>query len=155
MTHRTASLLLVEDDAQDAFLVGRSLSNLKDGARVHHVRTYAEAQAFLSQKGGFATAERPACVMVDLNLPDESGEALIRWMLEIPTLSAIPVIVFSGDRTGYPMVDTLPNVACRIEKPGEIGGYDALAAALRPMVLSAMTGQFANNDNFGADVASE
>ena len=125
-------LLLVEDDPQDAFLVQRCLSDLPYGGKVFAVAGLKEAQAHLMQSADIA------CVMVDLKLSDGSGATLIEWMLAQDALKEIPVIVFSGDRSQNPELDTYSNVACLIQKPSSADGYEALAQALRPIVSSAL-----------------
>jgi len=132
MTHYTPRLLLVEDDPQDAFLVQRYLSDLPYGGEVERVDSLRNARAKLSQSTDIA------CVMVDLKLADGSGATLIEWMLSEDSLREIPVIVFSGDRSTHPELDTFTNVACLIQKPASAEGYDTLAQALRPIVESAL-----------------
>lgn len=132
MTHYTPRLLLVEDDPQDAYLVQRYLSDLPHQGEVDHVGSLQDARALLGASTDIA------CVMVDLKLADGSGASLIEWMHAEPELREIPVIVFSGDRSAYPQLDTYSNVACLIQKPGSADGYDALAQALRPIVESAL-----------------
>jgi CheY-like chemotaxis protein len=128
----TPRILLVEDDPQDAFLVQRHLSDLPYGGELMGVSGIHEAQARLMETADIA------CVMVDLKLADGSGATLIEWMLDQPTLKDIPVIVFSGDRSQHPELDTFSNVACLIQKPSSASGYEALAQALRPIVSSAL-----------------
>lgn len=132
MTHYTPRLLLVEDDPQDAFLVRRYLSDLPYGGQVDHVDSVRNARAQLDQRSDIA------CVIVDLKLADGSGAALIEWMLSHGSAREIPVIVFSGDRSDHPDLDTFTNVACLIQKPESAEGYAALAQALRPIVESAL-----------------
>lgn len=128
----TPRLLLVEDDPQDAFLVQRHLSGLPYGGELLVVSGMHEAQARLME------AVDIACVMVDLKLSDGSGATLIEWMLDHDALKDIPVIVFSGDRSQHPDLDTYSNVACLIQKPSSPEGYEALAQALHPIVSSAL-----------------
>lgn len=132
MTPYTPRLLLVEDDPQDAYLVQRYLSDLPYQGEVDHVGSLQDARALLSETRDIA------CVMVDLKLADGSGASLIEWMLGETELQEIPVIVFSGDRSEHPQLDTYSNVACLIQKPDSADGYDALAQALRPIVESAL-----------------
>ena len=128
----TPRLLLVEDDPQDAFLVRRYLSDLPYGGEILAVSGMHDTKARL------ADAVDIACVIVDLKLADGSGATLIEWMLDHPALKDVPVIVFSGDRSQNPELDTLSNVACLIQKPASPEGYEALAQALHPIVSSAL-----------------
>lgn len=132
----TPRVLLVEDDPQDSFLVRRHLSDLPYGGEVVSVTRIQEAQARLN------AAADIACVLVDLKLTDGSGATLIKWMLAHDALKDIPVIVFSGDRSEHPELDTFSNVACLIQKPSSISGYEALAQALHPIVSSALARSF-------------
>jgi len=132
-------ILLLEDDPADAVLIRQCLGDLFNGCELEHTPSLEQArQSLLAQCEGQG-AFLPACVLVDLKLNDGSGTELIEWMWEDPRFQAIPVIVLSGDRRGYPELDGLPNVRCQITKPSEISGYEALSQALRPIIESTMS----------------
>lgn len=80
----TGTILLVEDDARIAEVAQAYLE--RAGLRVRHVFTGREAMAFLS-------TEPAALVVLDLMLPDLSGEALCR---ELKELSDIPVVMLTA-----------------------------------------------------------
>ena len=78
-----------------------------------------------------------------LLVEDDPQDAFLvqRHLSDLPyggELKDIPVIVFSGDRSQHPELDTFSNVACLIQKPSSASGYEALAQALRPIVSSAL-----------------
>ena len=64
-------ILLVEDDAGDALLVEEMLADTGLPHTLRLARTLAESLAELG-RGGFD------CVLLDLNLPDGTGAALLR-----------------------------------------------------------------------------
>lgn len=89
-------LLLIEDDAGDAVLVQALLEDDAHGSwRVHWAQDMAKAV--------LALAEQPACVLLDLHLPDAVGLDALKLVLhEAPSAA---VVVLTG------MVDTDLGVA--------------------------------------------
>ncbi|WP_018656124.1 PP2C family protein-serine/threonine phosphatase [Actinomadura flavalba] len=82
------SVLLVEDDAGDTLLIQEFLADSGLRARLLAARSLAGAQAII------ADGERPACVLLDLHLPDSSGLEGLHTMLAAAPQSA--VIVLTG-----------------------------------------------------------
>lgn len=82
------SILLVEDDAEDAFLVQRLLDLRGDGQfAVRHVSNASDAIRTLT-KGGVDV------VLLDLGLPDSQGfETVVRIRTSFP---GVPVVVLTG-----------------------------------------------------------
>lgn len=80
----TGTILLVEDDARIAEVAQAYLE--RAGFRVRHVFTGREAMALLS-------TESAALVVLDLMLPDLSGEAICR---ELKELNDIPVVMLTA-----------------------------------------------------------
>ena len=87
----TTDLLLIEDDAGDAVLVRALLDDDAHGSwRVHWAKNLAEAAPVL--------AAQPACVLLDLHLPDGVGLDVLKVVLHEAPHAA--VVVLTG------MVDT-------------------------------------------------
>lgn len=86
-----ARILLVEDDADLAAVVLSSFGQQGGSAQVHidHVSSLSEAKAACQ-------AHTPAILILDLNLPDGSGFAFVRWLRRQPTLCTLPLVVYSG-----------------------------------------------------------
>lgn len=81
------SLLLVEDDRADALLVEELIADTNADIRVTWAASVADAQHRLA-------ADRPDCVLLDLNLPDADGiDALDRICGYDAT---IPIVVLTG-----------------------------------------------------------
>jgi PAS domain S-box-containing protein len=80
--------LIIEDNFGDFFLIEEYLSEDFKNLDLIHVSTFLEAKALLSQSTSFDV------VLLDLSLPDHSGEELI---IDITQLSGgIPVIALTG-----------------------------------------------------------
>jgi diguanylate cyclase (GGDEF)-like protein len=81
------ALLLVEDNAFIARLVGEMLMQQPTPLELVHVECLADARASLA-------ASRPACVLLDLTLPDADG---LQSLLEVRSAAPdVPVVVLTG-----------------------------------------------------------
>ncbi|MBA4848834.1 PAS domain S-box protein [Emticicia sp. BO119] len=82
------NILVVEDNPGDYFLIEEYLSDERLPGNIFHVRTLVELKAKLLTNTLFDI------ILLDLSLPDGSGEALVREVLAIA--HEIPVIVLTG-----------------------------------------------------------
>ncbi|MGV0837890.1 fused response regulator/phosphatase [Mycolicibacterium thermoresistibile] len=81
------SLLLVEDDRADALLVEELIADTTADIRVTWAASIAEAKHHL-------TADRPDCVLLDLNLPDADGIDALEHICRHD--AAMPIVVLTG-----------------------------------------------------------
>jgi serine phosphatase RsbU (regulator of sigma subunit) len=81
-------VLLVEDDEQDAFLVGELLAEVNAPADLTVAQTLAEAQTRVAGVD---------CVLLDLGLPDAQGLDGLRRLLAVAPGAAICVLTGLGD----------------------------------------------------------
>ena len=80
-------LLVVEDNPAEQMSIRELLGY--DDIDVHVASTGAEALAML-------VGERYDCVVLDLRLPDMTGFEVLEEVSQIPSLSDLPVVVFTG-----------------------------------------------------------
>jgi DNA-binding response OmpR family regulator len=57
--------------------------------RVEHVSSVQDAMRACE-------TQMPEVLILDLNLPDGSGFALVKWLRRQPKLSSLPLVVYSG-----------------------------------------------------------
>jgi CheY-like chemotaxis protein len=85
---RGATILVVEDDASTQDLLGMLLDDA--GYRPRAVTHGFEALDYL------ATQPRPACIVLDLDLPVMNGWAFRRVQQRTPAFADIPVVIVSA-----------------------------------------------------------
>jgi CheY-like chemotaxis protein len=91
------SILLVEDDQTDIFLMERSFAKASITQKLLIAMDGAEAIEFLSRaETNHAQFDLPCLVVLDLKLPLKSGLEVLRWMKDQSVIKRIPVIVFTS-----------------------------------------------------------
>ncbi len=96
----TAQLLMIEDDARLAQMVGEYLT--QSGFGVAHAGTGRDGLERLQGEGGAAAAAMPDLVVLDLMLPDIDGLEVCRRIRALPGAAAqVPVLMLTAK--GDPM----------------------------------------------------
>jgi CheY-like chemotaxis protein len=85
-----SKLLHIEDNASNVKLVERILAG-------RGVEVVVAMQGRLALE--LARQHQPALVLLDLHLPDMSGEEVLQRLREDPATSSIPVVIVSADAT--------------------------------------------------------
>ena len=98
-----ATILVVEDDQNDQFLIERALRAAKVMGPIHVASDGAEAIAYFMGEGKFANRQTyayPTFVMTDLKMPKVDGFAVLEFLKGNPEWAIIPTVVFtaSADR---------------------------------------------------------
>jgi two-component system response regulator len=89
------TVLLVEDDEDDAFIFNWRFEQAQLSCAVHHVLDGASAIEFLNKASANPDA-LPMVIFLDLKMPVMNGFEVLRWLREHDTFCRIPVIVLSG-----------------------------------------------------------
>jgi CheY-like chemotaxis protein len=89
-------ILHVEDDANDAFLVGHAFKKEAPQVRVAVVTDGREAQEYLAGKGRHEGKAAPDLVLMDLKLPRMTGLEVLEWMKSREELRRLPVFILSS-----------------------------------------------------------
>lgn len=112
----TVDVLLVEDSAGDALMTAQTLPNCTVPVKLHVARDGEQALTMLSDPDF-----RPAMIILDLNLPKISGNALLK---RIPR-KEIPVVVFSSSWNEVEIETVLMNGAREfVQKPTDIEAFN-------------------------------
>lgn len=89
-------ILLVEDSASDAELFQVALKEGSPRTKAYWVGTGGEALDLLSRKGRFQGLPPVKIVILDLDLPDQSGFDVLRAIRATSATSLYPVVIFSS-----------------------------------------------------------
>jgi signal transduction histidine kinase/CheY-like chemotaxis protein len=96
------SILYVEDNMSNRALVEAIIQRQRD-LRIHCVTTIKDAKQYL-------TEVLPTLLLLDLNLPDGSGESLVSYLKADQKYQNIPIMILSAD--------ALPETIERLEQAG-------------------------------------
>jgi CheY-like chemotaxis protein len=95
------TILLVEDNEDDALLVQRAFRKI---GSAHPIRVLSHGEAavdYLAGQGAYADRAShplPALMLLDLKLPRRSGFEVLEWLRGQPGLRRLPVVVLTSSR---------------------------------------------------------
>ena len=101
MDESNYTILLVEDEENDATLVKMAFQKNNIPNPVQWARDGVEAIAYLNGDGVYANRERfpfPEVLILDLKMPRMSGLELLSWIREHPEYRVIPTIMMTSSR---------------------------------------------------------
>ncbi len=101
---KNSSILYVEDNVSNRALVEAIIQRQQD-LRIHSVATIKDAKRFLKEMV-------PSLLLIDLHLPDGSGEDLVNHVKSKPEFQNIPMMILSAD--------ALPETIERLKSAGVI-----------------------------------
>jgi len=93
------TILLVDDDEDDAFLVRRALERIGFDGMFRRVPDVESAKAYLKGEEPFADREynpSPQLVLSDSHLGRDTGLQLLQWTLQEAQLKEVPFVLFSN-----------------------------------------------------------
>ncbi len=93
------SILLIDDDIEDAGLICEAFTKVGVGEYLRHVKDGEEALKYFQGCDDFADRTRfplPSLVILDLRLPKMSGLEVLKWMRQQPNLRTVIVVVLTG-----------------------------------------------------------
>lgn len=93
---RTARILLVEDNPDDVDLTIEAFRENGFKHQLYVVEDGLEALAFLRRQGSYTQAPTPDLILLDLNLPKQSGHEVLAKIKTDPALRSIPVVVLTS-----------------------------------------------------------
>lgn len=91
------SLLLIEDNEDDAFLFKVAIKRLGGGCVLRMARDGREAMELLREYvASGLVGSRLQLVLLDLKMPYVGGLEVLEWIRSVPELRFLPVVVFSS-----------------------------------------------------------
>ena len=133
---RPARVLLVEDNEADVRLTREALREPGPPVRLSYVADGEQALAFLRREEGYADAQRPDLVLLDLNLPRKNGLEVLDELRADPELASVPVVMLTSSaaeqdvRSCYAL-----GARSYVVKPHELDAFMELIGAIRAFWL--------------------
>jgi CheY-like chemotaxis protein len=130
MNGEPLTILLVEDNADHAELIKRSLDDSMVANRLHHVEDGEAALAFLHGQGAYADRQRlprPHLILLDLRLPRIDGLEVLKEIKSHPDLHTIPVVILTSSDAEHDMALAYEYHAnSYLTKPVDFGRFTVL-----------------------------
>jgi len=108
------TVLLVEDNPDDALLLTLALQQSAVPVNLHHAQDGNEAISYLKGEGKFSERNSyplPGMAVLDLHMPGFGGLELLRWIRKQRWLRGLPVVVFSGSDFGQSVTEAMESGA--------------------------------------------
>jgi CheY-like chemotaxis protein len=96
---RPATVLHIDDDANDAELLEAAMRKAKASFVLHSVCDGEKAVAYLTGQGAYQNRTRfqiPSLILLDLKMPRATGFEVLKWIRSHKSLGDLPVVVLSG-----------------------------------------------------------
>lgn len=122
--HKTAEILLVEDNPADVRLTMEVMRESKMRNHVTPVGDGEEALEYLQRRGRHPDAIRPDLILLDLNLPRKDGREVLEEIKGIEELRRIPVVVLTTSKAEEDICRTYDlHANCYITKPTDLDRF--------------------------------
>jgi CheY-like chemotaxis protein len=101
MKNETFTILVVDDDENDQFMIRRTFKKISDVATIQAAHDGEEAIAYMKGEGKFHDRKQfkyPSFIMTDLKMPRADGFAVLQFLKSNPMWRIIPAVVLSASR---------------------------------------------------------
>jgi CheY-like chemotaxis protein len=127
----TTNILVVEDNADDSFMLTRQLEKAQIDDHVTVIENGKDALEFL-----LSSSQLPLAIFLDLKLPGLSGVELLQKVKEEPRLEKVPIIIMTGSSNPNDLKEcTRLGVTAFLEKPVALTTFIRTVAHLFPRAV--------------------
>lgn len=135
-----AEVLLVEDNAGDRRLIQEAIKEVGSGINLRIATDGLQAIDYLFKKNEFEKVSTPDLILLDINLPKESGFRVLSVLKENPDLKRIPVIILTISQNKEDILQCYNSHAnCYITKPFEIETFIHIIKSIKTFWLDIVT----------------
>jgi CheY-like chemotaxis protein len=125
------NILIVDDSADDVEFTLAALKGTKLANAISVVNDGVEAMQYLRQQGEYASASKPALVLLDLNMPRKDGREVLAEMKADPELRHIPVVILTTSQAEDDIVRSYDlHANCYISKPVDLQALAKIVQAI-------------------------
>ncbi len=93
--HQTVGIVMIEDDEGHARLIEKNIRRAGISNEIRHFVDGTSALDYLMNSAEGPAHSKPVMVLLDLNLPDMSGTAILEKIKSDPKLHRTPVVVLT------------------------------------------------------------
>lgn len=126
-----SDVLLVDDNPADTDLIAEVLMQHGCRGKIYAVINGVEAMAFLRGEGKYAGMLPAHLMVLDLNMPQKDGRAVLAEVKADTNLKKIPIVIFTASRAPQDVVRSYElGASCYVGKPGNLTEFVAAIAAI-------------------------
>jgi CheY-like chemotaxis protein len=130
-------VLLVEDNPGDTRLTLEAIRDCDLPLNLNVVRDGFEAMAFLRREGRYRAVERPALILLDLNLPGKGGREVLAEIKGDPELKRIPVVVLTTSQSEDDIAAAYRlHANCYVRKPADTNQLSQIVKGIEDFWLT-------------------
>jgi CheY-like chemotaxis protein len=119
-------ILLVEDNHNDAALTMNTLRAGRIRNNVTRVEDGVQAIEYLNRINGYAGAERPDLILLDLQMPRMNGREVLAEIKSDPALKRIPVVIMTTSSAETDVFESYNlHANCYVTKPVQVDDFIA------------------------------
>jgi CheY-like chemotaxis protein len=116
-----ARIFLAEDNPADVYLIERALREHHIDFELEVAENGKQALCQLELQGKPLSENRPALILLDLNLPLHDGTEILQCIRRTPRLASIPVVVLTSSDSPKDLLEVMQYGANRyIRKPSSL-----------------------------------
>ena len=131
-TATSSKILYVDDDSDDCYFFGLSLSEAVNNADLVCATNGEEAIRYLNS---VTSTELPSLIILDLNMPRLDGRQTLNYIKTQPHLAGIPVIILSTSENVRDKDDcALLGASSYFKKPYRFDGYKEIISSFMPLL---------------------
>lgn len=133
MSQPTTKILYVDDDSDDCYFLGLSLSETGTNA---DLVCASDGQAAVDYLNSISSSDLPGLIILDLNMPKWDGRQTLNYLKHEPRLANIPVVILStseskNDREAGKVL----GASSYYKKPYHFAGYKEIITSLKPLLI--------------------
>ncbi len=137
MSGRPINILLVEDNPGDVRLTVEALRDAKVSNNLAVVPDGAEALSYLRRENGYAGANRPDVILLDLNLPRKDGREVLSEIKEDESFRRIPVVILTTSKAEQDILHSYAlHANCYITKPVDLEQFMTVVKSIEDFWLT-------------------
>jgi CheY-like chemotaxis protein len=103
------TILLVEDDPDDIYLISEAITECQLSVRLNVVENGEQLLDYLYQRENFSNpqeAPRPDLILLDLNMPRKDGREVLEDIKADPDLCTIPIVILTTSSAAEDLAHT-------------------------------------------------